>query len=420
MDSRERFLEVMNFNPGVKSLKWEMSYWGGALNNWYRDGLTKKHYPKIIDSYLTISASLYTAAYTHKWQGDPQQDSSERELPFGIAVWGGTETFPQHGWPLDADVRDCFGMDKSMILVDVEQFFYPHFPIGKLDEGKDWLIYTDLDGITYKFLRNEGTQPTAISHPVKDWKTWLEVKEQRLRLDNISKRFPKNFKELLNDYKNRDYPLALGGYPLGIFGILAHLLGYVNLFYFYFDNPGLLKDILNTFTDIWIAVWEEVLSMTDVDAVYFWEDVSTGKSSMISTALFKEFMTPYYKKIIDFSKSKGISIFMVDTDGDFSELIPLFLEAGVTGFYPMETGDGLDLLEVRKKYPNLQMMGGIPKLEVSRGRQIIDSLIENTEKILQYGGYIPHCDHFVPPEVSWEDFKYYRNKLNRLIDSFGK
>ena len=311
-------------------------------------------------------------------------------------------------------------MDKSIVLVNVEQFFYPNYQIKKITEEKDWLVYSDLDGITYKFLREEATQPTAISHPIRDCKTWQEVKEQRLRLDDVSKRFPDNWQNLLKEYKNRDYPLALGGYPLGIFGILAHLLGYVNLFYFYYDNPKLLKDILNTFTDLWIAVWEEVLSMVDIDVVYFWEDVSTGSSSMISPELFKEFMTPYYKKVIDFLKSKGIRIFIVDTDGDFSELISLFLDAGVTGFYPMETCTGFDLLEIRRKYPYLQMMGGIPKLEISKEKQKIDELIENTGNILKYGGYIPHCDHFVPPEVSWENFKYYRKKLNNLIDNFEK
>ena len=29
MNTRERFLEIMNFNPDVHSLKWEFGYWGG-------------------------------------------------------------------------------------------------------------------------------------------------------------------------------------------------------------------------------------------------------------------------------------------------------------------------------------------------------------------------------------------------------
>ena len=38
-------------------------------------------------------------------------------------------------------------------------------------------------------------------------------------------------------------------------------------------------------------------------------------------------------------------------------------------------------------------------------------------EMLRRGGYIPHADHFVPPDVSFEDFSYYRKRLNSLIDS---
>jgi len=38
------------------------------------------------------------------------------------------------------------------------------------------------------------------------------------------------------------------------------------------------------------------------------------------------------------------------------------------------------------------------------------------KELLKTGGYIPFGDHFIPPEVNWEDFKYYRNKLNDIID----
>ena len=32
------------------------------------------------------------------------------------------------------------------------------------------------------------------------------------------------------------------------------------------------------------------------------------------------------------------------------------------------------------------------------------------------GGYIPFGDHFIPPEVGFEQFGYYRRKLNQMID----
>ncbi len=62
-------------------------------------------------------------------------------------------------------------------------------------------------------------------------------------------------------------------------------------------------------------------------------------------------------------------------------------------------------------------MGGIPKSEICKGKMRIDEILEPVAKVLKMGGYIPFGDHFIPPEVDWESFKYYRSKLNRLIET---
>jgi len=414
MNTRELFLETMSFNTRVKPPKWEFGYWGSTIKRWYSEGLPKKNYPEIPKDILTISASIYTTAWTYKWKGS--KNDKEIKLPNGIGIWGGALYWPSQGFPLDKDVAGYFNFDKSEILVNVEQLFLPHFDIEVIEEDESSLIYIDLDGVKRKYLKKEATIPTSLDWPIKDWKTWNIIKDERLRLENIGKRFPKNWPSLVKEYKNRDYPLVLGGYPIGLFGTLAHLLGYENLFYFYYDAPDLIHDILTTFTNLWISIWEEVLSQVNVDCIHLWEDVSSGRGSMISPDIFKQFMTPNYKKLTDFVKNKGVNIILLDTDGDCNELIPMFLEAGITGLYPMEVSAGMDVISARKKYPNLQIMGGIPKSDISIGKKRIDEILKDTEILLKSGGYIPFGDHLIPPEVPWEYFKYYREKLNDLID----
>jgi len=45
MNSREKFLETMNFSPEVSPNKWEFGYWGSTIKNWYCDGLPPKKLP---------------------------------------------------------------------------------------------------------------------------------------------------------------------------------------------------------------------------------------------------------------------------------------------------------------------------------------------------------------------------------------
>ncbi len=419
MNSRQRFLEVMRFGKDVRSVKWEFGYWGKTIKNWYSEGLQENQYPAIPTRMSTFQASLYTAAWTHDWRKQGSKPGQKIVLPNGIGVWGGGTYWPNQGFPLEHDVANYFGFDKATILAKVEQLFCPQFEVSILDEDDEEMTYIDLDGVERIYLKEEATIPTSMRWPITDWESWEKIKRERVHTDNIKQRFPPDWDQLVKEYKNRDYPLCLGGYPLGIFGTLVHLIGYEKLFFYYYDQGKLIKDILDTFTDVWIALWEEVLAEIDIDCVHIWEDVSTGTASMVSPATFKEFMTPYYKKLTHFLKSKGVDIILLDTDGDCNELIPLFMEAGITGLYPMEASAGMDVLAARKKYPQLQIMGGIPKSRIPLGREEIDRLLEPIGQLLKYGGYIPYGDHLSPPEVPWKDFCYYREKLNQLIDQNG-
>lgn len=412
MNSRERFLEVMeNFNTAASAPKWEFGYWGQTIDNWYEEGMPKKNYPQIPQKISTPTASLYNPCW-NSIKGD--------KLPAGIAVLGGGLYWPTQSFALDNDVRDAVNMDSGQILVDVNLLFYPMFETEIIQEDDRYLTYIDIDGVKRRFSKTTGVIPSGLEWVIKDWASWEKLKRERLNLNDIRGRFPSNWNELVKEYKKGDYVVTLGGYPQGYFGTLAHLMGYEYLFYNYTDEPELIHDIQKTFTEIWIAVYSEVLSEIDVDLFVIWEDLSAGTGSMISPATINEFMVPYYKRLTSFLKEHGVKTIFIDTDGDCFELIPIFMEAGITGMYPIEVSCGMDLVKVRKTFPNLQLMGGIPKFEIQYGKERIDDILEPVGEVLKTGGYIPFGDHLIPPEVHWNEFKYYREKLNSMTESSGK
>jgi hypothetical protein len=410
MDLRERFLEVMDFNLDVRAPKWELAYWGQTIDNWYSEGLPKKKYPQIPKEVSTITVSLYNKA----WTSGPAD-----RLPRGIAVIGGGVPSTQN-FPVDEDVMEALGMDQGQEIVDVNLLFCPMYDVEVIEENENYFKYVDLDGITRLFLKESEVIPTSIKYVISDRKTWEKTKSERLSPNSIKQRFPANWGELVKRYKNRRCPLMLGGYPYGYFGTLAHIMGYEKLFLTYYDDPALIHDIQSTFTDIWLAAYEEVFSQIDVDYYFIWEDMSSGKGSMISPEIIREFMLPYYKKLTGFLKAHGVKTIFVDTDGDCHKIIPLIMEGGVTGLLPIEVSCGMDLLKVRKDFPALRVLGGIPKQEIQYGRGRIDEILVPVAESLKLGGYIPTGDHFIPPEVHWEEFVYYRKRLNAMIDKAGR
>jgi len=401
----------MAFNTGVRAPKWEFGYWGATVKRWYTEGMPRLQ-PALPDpSITTPTSSLYSAAWTS--QGNDY-------LPNGVAVMAGGLYWPTQGFPLDHDVRAACAMDETQRLVDVNLLFDPMFEVEVLEETDSHFLYRDIDGATRIFLKGSETIPTTMDWPVKDRASWERLKDERMRPDDIASRFPANWETLVAEYNARDYPLGIGGYPFGLFGTLSHIWGYDKLFLMYYEEPDLVHDITQTLTDTFLAVCEEVLSRVELDHVHFWEDISFGKGSMVSLDIVREFMLPYYKRIVDFLKQRGVTIFLLDTDGDCNSLIPLYIEAGITGMYPFETHCGMDIVKVRQQYPNLAICGGIPKAEIVKGPARIDEILAPVGEVLKTGGYIPFADHFIPPDVPWEYFMYYRNRLNQMIDSFGE
>jgi uroporphyrinogen-III decarboxylase len=402
---------MVNFNTQVPTMKWEFGYWGETINNWYQAGLPKKNPAQIPTDYTSPTASLYTKSWTCK-----NKFVAQGEYPKGMPLMAGGLYWPTQGFPIDFDVRNYFGMDQTQQLVDLNLLFYPMFKPEVLEESETQLKYLDIDGVIRLFLKESATMASGWDWPIKDAKSWQQLKDERINLNNVRARLPQNWSSLVQEYKNRDYPLALGGYPFGFFGTLAHLIGYENLFYMYYDDPKLIHDIMDTFTELWIAVFAEVLADVEIDHLQIWEDISFGSGSMLSVSIIREFMLPYYKRVTGFLKSHGVKLIFVDTDGYCMDIIPLFIEGGATGMFPFEVNCGMDIVEVRKRFPDLALMGGIPKSEIVKGKQRIDEILAPVQAVLKTGGYIPFGDHFIPPDVPWEGFKYYRNTLNRLID----
>lgn len=387
MNARERFLSVMRFSKHHRTLLWEFGYWPETLKRWYREGLP-----------CSLEVSRLNEV---EW------------IPGEAQPWPLSE-----GDIRDVDIHNYFGLDKGMQRVLVNEWIFPPFEEKIIEEDDVYKVVIDEWGIKKKIKKSLTSMPQFLDWPVKNEDDFELIKERFNPEDRG--RFPENWKRLLEKYKSRDFPLGIGGYPVGLFGSLRFLTG-TNIYYMYYDNPKLVKTMLQFLTEFWINLWAEILNLVEVDFAIFFEDIAYRGNTLISPDIFREFMMPCYKRITNFLRKKGINIILVDSDGDFSRLIPLFLESGITGFYPFEIQAGMDPMKIRKKFPQLHIIGGLDKIKIAAGKKEIDSELEKKISfMLERGGYIPCADHDLPPDIPWENFVYYRTKLNRMVEKSGK
>lgn len=371
IDYRKRFMDTMLFKDTQSVPYIEIGIWGQTLNRWEKEGLPKG----VLKDILFLEGDSY-------FKFEP----------------------------------------KEFIKINsIEPV--PSFEYKVIEEDNRYIVYVDEMGITHKALK-EGeahgirmSMDQYIGFPVSDRDSFYSLKK-RYETD-ISKRYPEDWNNLLGRWKSRNYPLVLlDNGQFGFYSLLRSWMGTEGLSYMLYDDINLIREMLEFAAEYFIKLTHKALHEIDIDYFNFWEDMSFKNGPLVSPEMFKELFLPHYKRIVDYLRSHGIDLIVVDTDGDPRKLLPLFIEAGVNGFWPIEITAGIDPIMLRKEYGNdLALIGGIDKRILAGNKKNIKSeVLHILDYMLPRGGYIPTVDHMVPPDVSFDNFLYYleikKNALN--------
>jgi len=381
VNARERFLRYMHFEKTDRAPFYEWFFcWGETLLRWYEEGLPKK--PRMYDIFLE------DCGFTLNWSINPT-----------------FMYFP--------DLIEYFGFDgRASIPIDFSPI--PRFVKRVLEETEEYTIEIDEAGVKRKNPKVATSIPQFLEFPVKDKEDFEKIKT-RYNPHDI-RRYPKNWSEELVEYYN-NLEVPLGVTMAGFFGIARNLMGLERLLISFYKNPSLVKEIMDFWADFLIETLTKAVEEVKIDYATLWEDMAYNRGPLISPRLFREFMLPNYQKVTKFLRKHGIDIIMVDSDGDITSLVPLFLEGGVNCLFPLEAKAGVDAVALRKKYgKRLLLIGNIDKTALAQGKEAIEREVNyKVPYLVKEGGYIPSVDHLVPPDVSFQNYTYYINFLKKYL-----
>lgn len=360
MNDRERFLATMNYEPRDRCPWWEMWYWKDTLDRWYEQGL-----------------------------------------------------------PEDVHLEEHFGVDRRE-TVGVSVALAPGFKRETLEETDEYEIFRRTDGVVCRQFKGDraGRMPQWLSFPMAtrhDWETVIKP-----RLNPLSPcRYPLHWEEKKQIWAHRDYPLAISGGS--IFGWIRNWMGLEGICHALYDDPEWVHEMMDYIAEFIVATVHRAVEEVDIDYVNMWEDMAYKAGPLISPRMFRDFMLEPYKKVTSTFHEHGIHLIFVDSDGDSEPLIPLWLEGGVTGNYPLERAAGMDPVGLRQRYgQSLRLIGGIDKRAMKAGPAEIDAELSQVVPLVQDGGYIPWCDHLVPPDVPLDHYLYYLGRMKAMtLDPSG-
>ena len=370
MTPRERFLAVMEYQPVDRVPNHEVGVWTQTVDRWEQEGLDV--------------SDLHWDWFT----GEERYNMDPREY------------------------------------IPVNYHMLPMLDEEVLREDEEYVIKRNGIGIVTRALK-EGTirgmrasMDEYIDFPVKT-RADFEALKKRFNPSH-SARYPAQWRQfLLPGWKKREHVLILGRNcaTLGFYWRAREFMGTEGLSYAWYDQPELMHEMMEFIADFTIEVSRPILDEITPDYIFMNEDMAMKTGPLLSPRTYKQFIYPHLKRVIEFFKSKGVPYFIVDSDGNTEPLLPLMMDAGVDGIWPMErASDDTDPNFLRKKYGrNLRLWGGVDKRELAKDHAAIDVHLRTLIPLIEEGGFIPTVDHLVSPDVSYDNFLYYMQQKQHLL-----
>jgi hypothetical protein len=318
----------------------------------------------------------------------------ERIAEHAYRAAGGRLPWPEKGEP--------FPVNERMI---------PQFEEKVLERKGDTQIVQDWKGNVCEISSAFGTEYLRdaidfvtrrwIRCPVETREDWRAMRARYVAAD--PSRLPPDAAERAARLAGRRHPVALRF--SGPFWQLREWLGFERLCLLFYDDPAWVAEMIEFWTEYIAELLRRTLAVMVPDEIGLSEDMAYKSFSMISPAMARQYLLPAWRKWGDIVRGAGVPVYAMDSDGFVGELIPLWIEAGINCCEPMEVAAGNDLPALHKRFGrDMAYKGGVDKRAMARGGATIEAEIARLTPVVRGGGYLPSCDHGVPPDVSWPDY----------------
>jgi len=334
-----------------------------------------------------------------------------------------------HGEGLPANVNPSEYFDFEMVVFGADTS--PRFPVKTVEENEEYITKTTPYGGLRRDHKDYSTTPEIMDYPVKTRDDWEKIKERlKPSQDRIdweggwlagTKEDDRGFDSIL-EIDRTDQRLGLPGFrkarEQGRFIVYAAMFGYdlaqsyirsEQLLMLIATDPEWMRDIYETDAQLSIEMYEIMKEGGfEFDGAFILCDLGYRNGLLFSPHHYDEQLRPTFRKLVSYFKGEGLPV-LLHSDGCVKELIPRFIEDGLTCLQPLEVKAGMDVIQLKKDFGDqLTFMGGIDT------RAMADpdpSVIEKEISIKipfakKGGGYIYHSDHSVPHNVTFDQYKH--------------
>jgi uroporphyrinogen decarboxylase len=329
-------------------------------------------------------------------------------VPFHDAYWAATtQRWHNEGLPLNVSPDEYFGCEIARIGGD----YSLQIPYQLIEETDRYRVYTDSNGATRRDLSiSDGWTPQWLDFSIKNRDDWNRFKDQaKYNSSRISEGILDAYK--LEHEKGRFITYSVHG----CFHATWNKIGMENLMILMLEDPNLVTEMFAVHTQLAIDIYEGIKAFgVNHDGAWVSDDLGYRNASLISPMMYHDLVMPYHKQLCDHFAKDGLKT-ILHSDGAVGSLIPDFLTAGFAALHPLEVKAGMDVKTLKPKYGDrLVLFGNIDVRKLAGTREEIEEEIRTKFTVAKEGGgYIYHSDHSVPSNVSFENYSFAVDMINK-------
>ncbi|MBI4670999.1 MAG: hypothetical protein HY741_04950 [Chloroflexi bacterium] len=174
-------------------------------------------------------------------------------------------------------------------------------------------------------------------------------------------------------------------------------------------QPEIPMYIMERLTETHVENLERALAVAgaELDMVYFYDDVATARSLMISPTMWREMVKPCHEKIIAVAKKYNKPV-MYHCDGAIAALIPELIDMGIDLLNPIQPDSpGMECNRLKRDFgARLSFHGGLDIIKtLPRGRvdEVRAEVRERVNILGAQGGYVMASSHHIQSDTPVEN-----------------
>lgn len=173
--------------------------------------------------------------------------------------------------------------------------------------------------------------------------------------------------------------------------------------------PAIPHYIMERMTDVHVENLKRVLEVAgdQLDMVYFYDDVATQRSLMISPAMWRDYVRPCHARIIEVAHKFDKPV-MYHCDGAIAALIPELIDLGINVLNPIQPDSpGMEAAKLKRDFGDrLTFHGGVDIIKtLPRGTpaEVRSEVRERIRVLGENGGYIMCSSHHIQSDTPVEN-----------------